>query len=404
MTRVRSAIWIAVIALGLAVAFAGSASAGGFALEEQTALAGGTGGASTARSADPGAAWYNPSALADGSGLRIGIGVMAALPSLRAEAMDGSWQTDSESNISTPPHLNMSYADGDLAYGVSVGVPYGAGVTWPSDWAGRHEILSTRLEVFRVAPFVAARFGKLRVGGGMHVDFARLRINRTLDFVDTEGDVQLDMTGNAIGFDLSAFYQATPNVDVGVSYKSRSSIGLTGGADFTAPDAFNVKTTDQNVATTVRLPDRIAFGGRYNKGKLSVLGDLVVTLWEVNQQTVIDFEIEDTPDVVQNNEWGTTVSLRVGAEYQLKPSLVARGGAFYDPSPAPAERLAPTSPDSNRVGLTMGASYKLGDEYSIDVFYEYMHLLGRDTMSVDNLQARYGGRAQMLGLGLRHHQ
>lgn len=397
-------LWIALIALGLVVALIGRASAGGFALEEQTALAGGTGGASTARSGDPGAAWYNPAALADDGGVRLGIGVLAAFPSLRAEAMDGSWQTNSQSNVATPPHLNLSYAEGELAYGVSVGVPYGAGVTWPADWAGRHEILSTQLEVFRAGAFVAWRFGKLRVAGGVHVDFARLRINRTLDFVDTEGDVKLDMTGNAIGFDVAAFYQATPELDVGLSYKSRSSLAMTGGADFTAPDAFAVKTTDQHVATTVNLPDRIALGARWRAGKLSLLGDLIVTLWGVNQQTVIDFEIDDTPDVIQTNRWSSTVGLRLGAEYALTQAVAARGGAFYDPSPAPAERLAPTSPDSHRVGLTVGGSYRVAEGYTVDLFYEYMHILSRETMSMDNLAARYGGRAQMIGLGLRHQQ
>jgi len=404
MTKVRSVFWLVLIAVGLACALAGSASAGGFAVAEQTALAGGSGGASTARAQDPGAAWYNPAALADGAGVRVGIGLLAALPSINAEAMDGSWQTSSESGVATPPHLNLSYANGDIALGVAAGVPFGAGVTWPDDWAGRHEILSTNLEVFRVAPFLAWRFGKLRVSGGVHADFARLRINRTLDFVDTEGDVKLDMTGNAIGFDAAAFYAASPNVDVGVSYKSRSKIAVTGGADFTAPDAFSVKTTDQNVSSTVNLPDRIATGVRYRRGKLSLLGDVIVTLWGVNRQTVIDFEIEDTPDVVQENDWSTTVGLRAGGEYQLRRGVVVRGGAFFDPTPAPADRLAPTSPDADRVGITLGGSYQLSHHYVVDVFYEYMQLLGRETMDTNALQARYNGHAHMLGLGLRHNQ
>ncbi len=44
------------------------ASAAGFALVEQSAVAGATGGAGVARSTDPAAAWYNPAALADGGG------------------------------------------------------------------------------------------------------------------------------------------------------------------------------------------------------------------------------------------------------------------------------------------------------------------------------------------------
>jgi len=66
------------------IAGAGQARAAGFAVAEQSASAGGTAGAATARSGDPAAGWYNPAALADGAGLRLGLGVLLALPSVSA--------------------------------------------------------------------------------------------------------------------------------------------------------------------------------------------------------------------------------------------------------------------------------------------------------------------------------
>ena len=95
------------------------------------------------------------------------------------------------------------------------------------------------------------------------------------------------------------------------------------------------------------------------------------------------------------------LTIRGGAEYAVRPSTVVRGGGFFDPSPARDQHLAPSSPDSTRVGLTAGASHEIARDVTVDGFYEYMHLFGRENGGMDNLAARYGGRAHILGLGVR---
>lgn len=386
---------------GLVLAAAGAARAGGFAVAEQSASAGGTAGAGTARADDASAAWYNPAALADDGGFRFGIGLLAARPSITATAGDGSWEQDAESRWSTPPHLHLSVAMGDLALGVAVGVPFGSGVSWPGDWQGRYEIVSTRLEVVRTAPFVAWRRGKLGVAAGLHLDAGRMRVNRKLDFIDVEGDVFIDMSGTGVGAHAAVFYQASDELALGATYKSRTTLQLDGGADFTAPDAFNMKTVDQNAGTELTLPDRFAVGARWARGELAVLGDLELTTWSVYDRLVIDFAEEQTPDAMQVNEWKTTLALRGGVEWQADADWLVRGGAFYDPSPARDDTAAPSSPDSTRVGATAGASYALGG-WSFDAFYEHMRLLGRDAANVNALDASYAGSAHLLGLGIRY--
>jgi len=399
----RTRSWMMLV-IGLLLAAAGIARAGGFAVAEQSASAGGTGGAATARDGDPAAAWYDPAALADGGGLRVGVGMLAAMPTVSAQAMDGSWQSGSQDGAATPPHLFVSDARDRLVVGVAVGVPFGGGVTWPDDWAGRHEIISSQLEVFRVAPFAGWSFGTVRVAGGVHVDFGRLRLRRSLDFIDTEGDVRLDLDGRAYGIDLATWWQPRPDLAVGATYKSRATLGLYGGADFTAPDAFSAKTPDQHARADLALPDRFGVGVQYRRGRLLALADLELTTWSVNRELVIDFEDPATPDPVQTNRWNSTVALRAGAEWTAGPRTVVRGGAFIDPSPAGADTLAPSSPDSHRIGATVGFGRRLRRDLSIDVFYEYMRLLGRATSSMDDLQARYSGHAHLLGLDLAYQR
>ena len=389
---------VAVVAVLVAPA---GAHAAGFAVSEQSAVASGTAGAGVARQDDAGLAWYNPAALADGGGWRLGAGLTLAHPSVTAEAMDGSWTTDAESRWSTPPHLDLSWASGRFAAGVSLGVPFGSGITWPGDWPGRHEIVRTQLEDFRAAPFLALRLGDVRIAGGVHVDAARLRIGRKLDFIDMDGDVAIDMDGRGVGVDASAYWQANAELGVGVVYRSRTTIDFEGGANFTTPEAFSEKTVDQVARTTMTLPDQFVVGAHWQRGKWAALADAEITAWGTYDQLLVDFAEEQTPDALQVNGWGTTVALRGGGEYTPLPQLTVRAGAYYDPTPAPDDRLAPSSPDSSRVGVTAGATYVLSAAWRVDAFYESLFLLERESSSMDSLAARYGGSAQILGFGVR---
>ena len=70
-------------------------------------------------------------------------------------------------------------------------------------------------------------------------------------------------------------------------------------------------------------------------------------------------------------------------------------------TPAPSDRLAPSSPDSTRLGLTAGASWRFDKKLAVDAFVEGMWLLRRDTADAESLQASYGGTATLAGLGVR---
>jgi len=385
---------------GLVLLVASTAHAGGFEVSEQTAVASGTGGAGVARADDPGAAWYDPAALADGGGLRLDLSIVFARPALEARALDGSWTTANEAAWATPPHADASYARDRWAAGISLGVPFGSGVTWPADWPGRNEIVRTELQVFRAAPFFAWRFGALRISGGVHLDAGRLQIGRNLDFIDMEGDVAIDISGRGIGADAAAYWQAARDVAVGLAYRSRTRLALHGGANFTAPDAFADKIPDQHAASELVLPDQLAAGGRFTRGSYTALADVVLTLWTTNDRLVIDFAEPQTPDVTQDTSWRNALAVRAGGEW-TRGRLVLRHGAYVDQSPAPADTLAPSSPDSTRLGLTAGASWRFDRRFSADAFVEGMWLLRRDTTSMETLPASYGGHATLAGVGLR---
>jgi long-chain fatty acid transport protein len=396
MSNLRSMVF-AVVSAPLA---AGVAHAGGTAVAQQNAVSAATGGAGAARDDDPGAAWHDPAALADGGGLRLGLSLALARPSLQARAADGSWTADSQNPWKTPPHLDASFAQDRWAAGIAIGVPFGGGVTWPASWPGATQSVRTDLLVLRAAPFAAYSLGTVRIGGGLHFDAGRLQVQRNLDFIDMDGDVRLDLAGQGMGAHASLFWQPAAHVGVGLAYRSRTSITFDGNANFTTPEAFNGKTPDQTARTTMTMPDQVVLGGRWRRDALTVLADLEYTRWSVNERTEVDFAHDATPSAVQPNDWHDTLTVRAGVEWR-RDAVVVRGGGYFDPSPVPSDHLTPSSPDSTRVAATAGASYQITSAWAADLFAEQMWLLRRDTTSVDTMPASYGGTAMVIGAGVR---
>jgi long-subunit fatty acid transport protein len=401
----RALLALAGLALALAPA---AARAAGFEVAQQGAVAAGMGSAATAVDGDAAAAWFNPAALADGGGLRAGLGVTLAFSTIHAAALptapDAPWSASTRNGVSTPPYVHLSYAYRQFAGGLAANVPFGSRVRWPADWHERFDIVSSEPQFFRVAPFVAWRFGPLRVSAGPHFDFGTLRLEKATNHIAEEGYATILLHGWGVGGDASVYLDVHPRVAVGVSYKSRTALKLSGDADFEVPVAFQPRYPDQHVKSDWTLPDRIAVGAAARFGRFRVVGDFVVTLWSVNQHLPIYFADPATEDKVQENHWRTTLALRAGAEWTPRERFTVRLGMYCDGlsgAAPPADTLSPSSPDSTRIAVTAGGSVRLWRGLAADVFYEYLNLLARSSTSADAPMAKYHGDAHMIGLGLR---
>ena len=325
--------------------------------------------------------------------------MVLARPQVRAAAADGSWSAETDGGWATPPHLDAAWSGGAWTAGVAVGVPFGGGVAWPGDWAGRFEIVASELIVGRLAPFVGVRVGPVRLAAGPHVDRGRLTVRRRLDFIDVEGDAVVDVAGTGVGGHAALWWQRGA-LALGATYKSRTRVAMTGAADFEAPPEFSGAAPDQAARATITLPDRVALGAAWSRGPWRALADVEVTLWGTYDQLTIDFADDATRDVHQRNAWHTTAAVRLGGERALGATTV-RAGVAIDPSPAPDGTLSPVAPDGLRWSLTAGASTAAARGVMVDGFVEYLRVAERATTSMETLPARYQGWAVLLGAGVR---
>jgi long-chain fatty acid transport protein len=396
---------------GLAgLALAGPAFAGGYEIVQQSAVAGGTGSASTAREDDAGAAWFNPAALADGRGLRTALGVTLAFPTLHAEGLplapDAPWEADTESAVSPPPHLYGSYSQDDWLVGVAANLPFASSVQWASDWQHRFDVISSEIQFFRLAPFFGWRFDPIRLAAGPQFDFGRVYLKRATNHIEQEGSSAIVLSGHGFGGHVSAFYDAAEWLAIGLSYRSRSLSSMEGDADFSVPEVFAADLPDQHVSTEWMLPDRLAAGFALRLGPVVTFLDFTAMLWSVSDTLVIHFDDPATDDRESPRNWRDSMALRFGAEWAAIDALTLRAGFYADgiPNPPPPrETLSPSSPDSTRIAGTLGASVEIADLFAVDAFYEHMRLLKRKSNGGDAPLASYSGFAHFLGLGVRLH-
>lgn len=389
------------------------ALAGGFEVAQQSALSAGSANASTARSDAAGAAWYNPSALTDGGGMRLAVGATLAMSVNQAEALesapDSPWNAQTSNGVSPLPHLYFSWAHASWVAGVSANVPFGSSVRWPADWSQRFDIVRSKVQVYRVTPFFGYRVGPVAIAVGPHFDIAQMELKRATDHIDIEGSSHLLMSGWGAGFEASAYYEVNEQLSFGVSYKSRTwGIRLNGDANFEVPDEFGGDYPDQGVAANWILPDRIALGvsGGFGSGisRFRLLGDISFTLWSVYDTLTLEFADDATDDRDVKYHWRDSMAIRLGAEWTPLDMLTARIGFYWDGvygAPPPEAHLSASSPDSTRIAGTVGATVRLGKWFAVDAFYEYLHLLSREAASDDTPMARYQGHANIFGLGLR---
>jgi long-chain fatty acid transport protein len=427
------------------VAVAPAAWAGGFYVPEVGTRALGMASALTADAGSPAAAFHNPAGLIGVRTTQVELGAALVLPTIkyfRRPVRDPNTgaQVDfagsrNSNGVGAVPFAAATFDLGlpDLRFGLALFVPFGATLNYPADGAQRFVATDIALRTVYVGPALAYRVApRLSVGisvSYVYADF-QLRQSNALQFV----------TGDP---------EATPNPDPGVegrtSLEARDpfSLGIGAGVLYGLPsDAFSIgasvllpTTLDLRGDAVVANPSigainqpsgvNLPAGSRSDRfgakvplplvvragavvrpsDRISIALDVNWQRWSTNQKLVIDFDNEYplllTPgatmsDVVMDNRWRDTLTVRLGAEATPLRDLplVVRAGALYDQSPIDDRRFDLLTPDSDKLGLSVGASYTLGPatgtRLRLDVGFLQLLFAERNINPSDQIDASSG--------------
>lgn len=412
-------------ATGLAALVPAAAAAGGFAVFEQGARGMGLAGAFTAQASDPSAIFHNPAGLGFLSGRQAYAGgtLVAPTASFRgADPFPGAAVSEKgAAGVSLPPTAYYSQQLTErLVVGAGWTTPFELRTRWaqPDAFSGRFIAQHAEIEARSLNPTVACKLAdRLAVGLGVELRFSSLSLGRRLPVIDPftqqvtdAASMQVDSgTELGLGFDVGVLARPTTSLSVGVSYRHRVEIGYEGSATVTpvatgnpeldAAVAAELPAGSVPVKSTVVFPGVVSVGAAYTWRDWTVEADVNWRQWSSLGRVLLVFESRPDLNQVLAEGYSNAWEYRLGVERPLDPVWTARGGLFFDQSPAPAVSLSPVVPDADRFGLALGGSWKPG-RFWVDAGARIVLGRSRSTggQSPDHFDGTYKSRAVTLGI------
>jgi long-chain fatty acid transport protein len=308
----------------------------------------------------------------------------------------------------------------DFKIGFAAGSPFGQRIANPGTFVGRYQSLvsSSSDEQFTISG--AYRINEhWSIGGGPVIDFFSARLTQALNIGPASaitGDPDADLHGNdvAAGFNLGVLYQITPDMRIGLDYRSRIQHDISGAQSIYVPPllgllspatAAALNAQSSPAGTKITLPDSVTIGFYWQATpQLALLSDIGWTDWSLLKSiNVVPASPSAAPSSIAEN-WRNTVAVSVGANYRLTEALMLQGGIGFDESPVTDSNRTSRVPDSNRYLIGIGAQYDVLSNLTVQVAYAHVlfdsaEITSQASTTSGVLTGKYSNSANTVSLG-----
>ena len=189
----------------------------------------------------------------------------------------------------------------------------------------------------------------------------------------------------AYGFSLGASYHYGRNNRIGLSYRSKSDVKVTGDAEFEVPQNAQPLTaggffTNSSAEAEITLPETASLGAiHWVSESFALLGEVQWTKWSEFEELRIKYG-NGQPDTVVDENWDDNWRFSLGAKYKLDEVWSLRAGYTYDKTPIPDRYYrTPRIPGNTRNWLALGVGYELNEKWSLAA--SYAHIFVQDGSS-----------------------
>jgi len=394
--------------------------------------------------------------------LDISAGATFIMPEVEFHGSQGKTVND---KLGTPLYVYMASKITDwFSAGWSFTTPYGNSADYGKDWQGASLLQDISLTVYALQPTVAFKvrddisigvgpaiyFGsfeqsKLLIPAGQLDGLSALAQHPLLGSYATgipaivkkyaDSPVSATFSGDAdvaVAANVGILYDLLPNkLALGVGYRSEAKMKVAKGKvkgteDITALNGMINNINQAAGATVVNnipvpplekdafkaelpLPANLNTGISFRPTeKLLLAFDWQMVFWGVYEDLTLDFS--NLGKQVSKKNYHNTDAYRFGAQYTVIDQLDVRLGVYYDETPVDDDYLTPESPSTNKLGTTIGLSFRPIPNLSIDAAFLYSNGggdLGRDATSGSNpdkagdgLDGRYEVQALVPSIGL----
>jgi len=369
------------ICLAIAIiAMAYNVKAEGFAVNLQGVKQTGMGHVGTALNFDASSMQWNPGALATlDSKYSFSLGGFGTLTKAEYTGLNGTESTDNPTNTPFYFYGSMKVSD-KFAVGLGVYTPFGNTMDWGETWSGRYLIQDISMKSIYIQPTISYKVNDwLSVGAGLNIVYGDVELNKAIPVFHPVngsflGDGKVNISGNNIqfGYNLGVFLQPNDKLNIGISYRSQIDVKL----EYSDADAnFSLLADalpDGGVAAELPLPSSLNLGVAYQiNEKWLVSADVNFIKWSEYESLDFDFENPAVPDSQSKRDWDNTMTWRFGTRYTASEKLDLYAGLYFDKTPTNTMFYSLETPGADKVGVSLGFSYKLTDKLSLDATVLY---------------------------------
>jgi long-chain fatty acid transport protein len=368
--------------------------------------------AGTGLALDASSIFFNPGALSY-SPNQVILGGTLLMP--RVQYLDNSTQTitNADPGTGTPFALYGSYGiSKKLVAGLGIYTPFGSTLAYPKGWTGAQTLRSISLKAVFIQPTISYKLNKdLSIGAGFIYSTGSVNLQRDILALQNQNGTYpstvLDAKASGMGFNAGVYYQKN-KLSAGLAYRSNVNMDADNGNatfnDIPASAAANFVNT--TFKTSLPLPAELNLGLGYKlNSKTTIAADLNYAFWSKYDSLRFDFTT-NTPavkDVADPRLFKNALAVRLGANYMLNKKVDVRGGVFYDQSPSQDGYVTPETPDNNRLGFTLGTSYKITRDLGVDAAFLYQNVAARTQKNlVSNLDGTFATKALGISIGFSY--
>lgn len=389
------------VVFGSGLLLATSVLAGGFAIREQSTTGLGNAFAGSATGLDLSSMYWNPAAVTSQDGLNSLSSYTLILPDTEITPTTGAASQIGVLGLVGSSYYNYQLSD-QLYVGLSLNAPLG--LTTEADnrtWGGQEHNRKSEMLTLNAAPTIGYKLmPNLTVAAGVQVEYIKVRLQSAhTTFNANDGVIKGDGVG--YGFTGGLSYQPTSGTNIGLGYRSAIHHELEGTQHVTnlaAPFDIHADLTHPQMITagiSQKLSD--AF---------TLLGNFEWTGWSSLKEMRVIRSSDGVTTTLENYAWNDSWYASVGGEMRLSDSLTGRAGLGYEATPVPDGTRGARLPDSDRVWLSLGGTYKWSEATLID--FGYSHVFFDDASinlaasgAKDALNATVDNSADIVSAGMR---
>lgn len=388
------------LVLTAAAAATSAAFAAGFQLTEQSSLGLGRAYAGAGIVGDDlSAVHYNPAGMTLLPGVQMqagGVWIAVDAPFKGKGDYAGIEENGRLKGQMIPAGYITRQVNDQLWLGFAMTVPFGMGTEYDDNWRLGNRGTNSKIYTFDMNPSFAYKVNDfISIGGGVSVQYAKAELAMGMGPGSALGHDAIEADSWDWGYNIGIMIQPTETVRIGLSYRSAIEHEADGDFTVTSPliaglglgfdsltfqSSATVKTPDTVMLTgTWETTEKLRLSGLVRWAKWSNFDNLTIKNKNVPSVSLVNGLTSDAllGSVSIENDWEDTWLFSVGADYKLNNSWTVRGGIAYemDPIDDQSTRMA-VIPDTDRLWLTLGSTYKYNDDLQFDVGAAYLKGIG----------------------------